>query len=66
MEVLSILPHAGFPGLLDNCLHQKLRHEYMSFRRREVDELFYSKLREGYEIVIEGPTEEPESIAEVG
>ncbi len=33
-----------------------VRDEFMSFRRREVDELFYSRLREGYEITIE---EEP-------
>ncbi len=32
-----------------------VRDEYLSFRRREVDELFYNKLREGYEIVIERP-----------
>ena len=33
-----------------------VRDEFMSFRRREVDELFYNRLREGYEITIE---EEP-------
>jgi hypothetical protein len=33
----------------------EVRDEFQSFRRREVDELFYNKLREGYEIVIEEP-----------
>ena len=37
---------------------QDIRNEYLSFRRREMDELFYSKLREGYEIVVEDPFEE--------
>ncbi len=43
---------------------QQIRDEYFSFRRREVDELFYSKLREGYEVVIELPTEGGEEVAE--
>jgi hypothetical protein len=34
-------------------IRQRVRDEFLSFRRREVDELFYNKLREGYEIVIE-------------
>jgi hypothetical protein len=34
-------------------LRTAVRDEFLSFRRREVDELFYNKLREGYEIVIE-------------
>lgn len=43
---------------------QDIRDEYLSFRRREVDELFYSKLREGYEVIIETPGERAETIAE--
>jgi hypothetical protein len=31
----------------------------MSNRRREVDELFFERLRESYEIVIEEPAPEP-------
>lgn len=33
-----------------------VRDEFLSYRRREVDELFYNKLRERYEIVIEEPS----------
>jgi peptidyl-prolyl cis-trans isomerase C len=58
------LEEAYLPDYAD--VKEDIRNEYMSFRRREVDELFYSKLREGYEVVIEDPSEEPESIAEVG
>ena len=36
-------------------IRQAVRDEMLSFRRREVDELFYDKLRESYDIVIEGP-----------
>ena len=35
-----------------------IRNEYLSFKRREMDELFYSKLREGYEVVVEDLSEE--------
>ncbi len=38
-------------------IRKTVRDEYLSYRRREVDELFYNKLREGYEIVIEEPGE---------
>ena len=41
-----------------------VRDEFFSFRRREVDELFYSKLLEGYEIVIEEPVPAAESTTE--
>jgi hypothetical protein len=44
---------------------QQVRDEYFSFRRREVDELFYSKLREGYDVVIELPTVGGEEVADV-
>lgn len=40
---------------LEDVLGQ-VSDEYLSFKRREVDELFYDRLREGYEIVIEEPT----------
>ena len=36
----------------------EVRDEFLSFKRREVDELFYNRLREGYEIVIEDPAEQ--------
>jgi len=31
----------------------QVRDEFLSFKRREVDELFYNRLREGYDIVVE-------------
>lgn len=34
-------------------IRDEVRDEYLSFRRREVDGLFYNKLRESYEIVVE-------------
>ncbi|MGB5658595.1 MAG: peptidylprolyl isomerase [Thermoanaerobaculia bacterium] len=37
----------------------RVRDEFMSNRRREVDELFFERLRESYEIVIEEPTAPP-------
>lgn len=37
------------------AVRDSVRDEYLTFRRREVDQLFYDKLREGYEIVIEEP-----------
>ena len=40
-------------------VRQPVRDEFMSYRRREVDELFFNKLREGYEVVIEEPQQEP-------
>lgn len=39
-------------------VRQPVRDEFMSYRRREVDELFFNKLREGYEVVIEEPQQE--------
>ena len=36
-------------------VRQAVRDEFMSYRRREVDELFYNQLKEGYEIIIEEP-----------
>ena len=45
-------------------IRQAVRDEFMSYRRREVDELFYNKLREGYEIVIEEPQTSEEAAAE--
>lgn len=36
-------------------VRQAVLGEFQSYRRREVDELFYNTLREGYEIVIEEP-----------
>jgi hypothetical protein len=36
----------------------RVRDEFMSNRRREVDELFFERLRESYEIVIEAPASE--------
>ena len=41
------------PSLED--VRAEVRDEFLSFRRREVDELFYNRLREGYEIVVEEP-----------
>lgn len=39
----------------------EVRDEFLSFKRREVDELFYNRLREGYDIVVESdpPQEGP-------
>lgn len=39
----------------------EVRDEFLSFKRREVDELFYNRLREGYDIVVENasPQEGP-------
>lgn len=37
----------------------RVRDEFISNKRREVDELFYDRLRESYEIVIEEPAPEP-------
>jgi hypothetical protein len=34
----------------------RVRDEFMTNRRREVDELFFERLRENYEVVIEEPT----------
>jgi peptidyl-prolyl cis-trans isomerase C len=45
-------------------IRQAVRDEFMSYRRREVDGLFYNKLREGYEIVIEEPQTTEEAVAE--
>lgn len=39
----------------------RVRDEFISNRRREVDELFYERLREGYEITIEEPGDPPAS-----
>jgi peptidyl-prolyl cis-trans isomerase C len=47
-------------------IRPEVRDEYFSFRRREVDEQFYSQLREGYEIVIETPGEESAGQTEAG
>ena len=37
----------------------RVRDEFLSNRRREVDELFFERLRESYEIVIEEPPAPP-------
>lgn len=37
----------------------RVRDEFLSTRRREVDELFFERLREGYTITIEEPPAEP-------
>ncbi|MGB5658392.1 MAG: peptidylprolyl isomerase, partial [Thermoanaerobaculia bacterium] len=37
----------------------RVRDEFLSTRRREVDKLFFERLREDYEIVIEEPAPEP-------
>ena len=34
-----------------------VRNEWMLFRRRELDEAFYARLREGYEIAVEASPE---------
>jgi len=39
-------------------VRDKVEMEYTSVKRREVNETFYAKLREGYEIVIEQPAPE--------
>ena len=54
---------AGYLPPLED-VRPAVRDEFFSFRRREVDELFYSKLREGYEIVIEEPVPAAESTTE--
>lgn len=48
------LEEAFLPELDD--VRRQVREEYLSFRRREIDEMFYSQLREGYEVVIEEPS----------
>lgn len=47
------LEEAFVPELAD--VRRTVREEYLSQRRREVDEMFYSQLRDGYEVVIEEP-----------
>ena len=45
------LEEAFLPELAD--VRRTVREEYLSQRRREVDEMFYSQLRDGYDVVIE-------------
>ena len=52
---------AFMPPLED--VRQAVLGEFQSYRRREVDELFYNTLREGYEIVIEEPQTTAEAVA---
>lgn len=49
-------------------VRQEVQDEFISFRRRELNETFYNRLREGYEIVIEqpAPAQEPTAAAEAG
>ena len=42
----------------------RVRDEFISNKRREVDELFYDRLRESYEIVIEAPTPDSPALPE--
>jgi hypothetical protein len=42
----------------------RVRDEFISNKRREVDELFYERLRDSYEIVIEAPTADPPALPE--
>lgn len=53
---VDAIQEAYLPALDD--VKGRVRDEFLSFRRREVDELFYSRLRENYEIVIEEPQSE--------
>jgi len=45
-------------------VRQEVRDEFISFRRRELNETFYNRLREGYEIVIEEPQAEERAVVE--
>jgi hypothetical protein len=47
------LEDSYMPSLED--VRAEVRDEFLSYRRREVDEMFYNRLRESYEIVIERP-----------
>lgn len=53
---------AYLPPLED--VRQKVEDEFISFRRRELNETFYNRLREGYEIVIEEPQPEDQVATE--
>ncbi|MGB5878789.1 MAG: peptidylprolyl isomerase [Thermoanaerobaculia bacterium] len=44
-------------------VRDKVETEYTSVKRRETNEAFYAKLREGYEIVVEQPVPEQEASA---
>jgi hypothetical protein len=44
-------------------VRDQVENEYTSVKRRETNEAFYAKLREGYEIVVEQPTPEEEASA---
>ena len=44
-------------------VRDRVETEYTSVKRRETNEAFYAKLREGYEIVIEEPQPDPQSPA---
>jgi hypothetical protein len=45
-------------------VRNQVENEYTSVKRRETNEAFYAKLREGYEIVIEEPNTDPKSASE--
>jgi len=57
LVLVESLEDSFLPPLED--VRGEVRDEFLSFKRREVDELFYSRLREGYEIVIEEPRAQP-------
>ena len=44
-------------------VRDQVENEYTSVKRRETNEAFYAKLREGYEIVVEQPAPEQEASA---
>ena len=46
------------------AVRDQVETEYTSVKRRETNEAFYAKLREGYEIVIEEPNTDPKSASE--
>jgi peptidyl-prolyl cis-trans isomerase C len=51
LVLVESLEAAFLPSLED--VRVDVKNEYLSFKRREVDEFFYNRLREGYNVVIE-------------
>jgi hypothetical protein len=53
LVLIESVEEAYLPSLKE--VKSAVRDEFLSFRRREVDELFYNRLREEYEVIIEEP-----------
>ena len=51
LVLVESLEAAFLPSLED--VREDVKNEYLSFKRREVDEFFYNRLREGYNVIIE-------------